>query len=424
MELVIMVVSLIVFALLGIRLRKEWSSPIYLSGIFWMLYTLVSYASMRKIYSFSMVGIAWIYVAFWMMLFAENLGDRYSKSTPAKPCETRKLSSWSWMYLKACCILGLVAALYQLTLYGFRLSNLTSISALATMNNTIAVARYSGKGIVSGVTQILLIFVYAAPACGGFALVWAEHLSQKMWSVATIFPSVLMVLFTNTKAVAIGAAIIWSSAYLVAYIVKYKHAPAIRRKVVLTVAGIFALFFIFLFFSMTLRMGEISAKTLMNAQRKLLIYAFGEVQSFDWWCANAYESNYKFGTATYLGIANMLGVAKRVQGVYTSYEETASNVFTVFRGVIEDVGFLGGMLYLVIKAFFCGWCFDNARRSKKMPVLSVVFLLAEMFFFIYGFIISTWTYMSYILAIVVFAGYLFMTAEQRVRVKLGRKLLP
>lgn len=58
MELVIMVVSLIMFALLGIRLRKEWSSPIYLSGIFWMFYTLVSYASMREIYAFSMVGIA------------------------------------------------------------------------------------------------------------------------------------------------------------------------------------------------------------------------------------------------------------------------------------------------------------------------------------------------------------------------------
>lgn len=53
-----MVVSLIMFALLGIRLRKEWSSPIYLSGIFWMFYTLVSYASMREIYAFSMVGIA------------------------------------------------------------------------------------------------------------------------------------------------------------------------------------------------------------------------------------------------------------------------------------------------------------------------------------------------------------------------------
>ena len=419
-----MVVSLIMFALLGIRLRKEWSSPIYLSGIFWMFYTLVSYASMRGIYAFSMVGIAWIYVAFWMMLFAENLGDRYSKSTPAKPCETRNLSSWSWMYLKVCCILGLVAALYQLTLYGFRLSSLTSISALAKINNIIAVARYSGKGIVSGVTQILLIFVYAAPACGGFALVWSERFSQKIWSVVTMLPSILMVLFTNTKAVVIGAAIIWGSAYLVAYIVKYKHAPAIRGKTVLPLLGIIMLFFVFLFFSMTLRMGEISLKTIMTAQRKLLIYAFGEVQSFDWWCANVYDGNHRFGAATYLGIANALGVAHKIQGVYTDYEGTASNVFTMFRGIVEDFGFLLGMLYLVIKAFFCGWCFDNVRKSKRFPVFSIVFLLAEMFFFFFGAFVSPWTYMSYILAIVVFAGYLFMTSEQRVQVKFGRKLLP
>ena len=418
-----MIASLIAFAFFGKKLRREWSSPIYLSGIFWMLYTLASYVSMRNFYSFSMVGIAWINIAFWIMLFVENLGDKGAKRIWQGPCKEFVLSNQSWLYLKVCCILGLVAFLYQISLYGFHLSSFTSLDTLAKMNNTVAVARYSGNGVVNGLTQILLIFVYAAPACGGFAFVHAGRTSQKLWATAAMLPSILMVLFTNTKAVLIGAAIIWISTYLISYFLKYKHSPVIKLKILLLVLGIFALFFGFLFFSMTLRMGEISARTIGMAQRKLSIYAFGSVQSFDWWCANAYDTNYRFGTATYLGIANMLGLAQKTQGVYTSYMGTSSNVFTTFRGVIEDFGFVLGILYLSAKAMLCGWCFSRIRCSEKIPLFSVAFLMAEMFFLIYGFIISTWTYMSYILAVIVFAGYLFIAGSRNIRVVFGRKAL-
>lgn len=418
-----MIASLIAFSIFGKKLRKVWISPTYLSGLFWMLYTLISYISMKDFYPFSMVGIAWVNIAFWLMIFAENLGDKGSKKSKIMSCEVAALSKQSWLYLKVCCVLGLIAFLYQISLYGFHLSSFTSLDTLATMNNTVAVARYSGNGVVNGITQILLIFVYAAPACGGFAFIYAEEISQKLWAIATILPSALMVLFTNTKAVIIGAAIIWISTYLTSYFLKYKCAPKIKLRMLLLVLGIFMLFFGFLFLSMTLRMGEISERTILMAQRKFSIYAFGSVQSFDWWCANAYDADYKFGTATYLGIANILGLAKKTQGVYTSFPGTSSNVFTVFRGVIEDFGFVLGLLYLAAKALLCGVCFNRVRNSKHIPIFSVVFLMAEMFFLVYGFIISTWTYMSYMLAVVVFAGYMIAAASRNVRIVFGKKVL-
>ena len=418
-----MVASLVAFVTFGKKLRKEWCSPIYLSGVFWMIYTLVSYISMWNFFPFSFFGITWIDVAFWIMLFAENIGDRKANDANAAVYEITILSNQSWFYLKVCCVLGLVAFLYQISLYGFNLDSFTSLDTLATMNNTVAVARYSGNGVVNGMTQILLIFVYAAPACGGFALVHAEKMLQKVWAVVSMLPSVLMVLFTNTKAVLIGAAILWCSTYLIAYFLKYKHAPIVKPKLVLAAFGIFTVFFCFLFFSMTLRMGEISAVTLATAQKKLSIYAFGEVQSFDWWCANAYDADYKFGTATYLGIANILGLAKKTQGVYTSFPGTSSNVFTVFRGVIEDFGFVLGLLYLAAKALLCGVCFNRVRNSKHIPIFSVVFLMAEMFFLFFGAFVSPWTYMSYILAIFMFAGYLAAATSRNVRIVFGKKVL-
>ena len=80
-----------------------------------------------------------------------------------------------------------------------------------------------------------MFILYAAPACGGFSLVCAEKMQQKLWAVDTMLPSILMMLFTNTKAVVIGAAILWISAYLVSYYLKYSHAPVVRLKIIVLV---------------------------------------------------------------------------------------------------------------------------------------------------------------------------------------------
>jgi oligosaccharide repeat unit polymerase len=423
MEIIVMCTSLVAFVLFGKKLRREWSSPIYLSGVFWIFYTLISYVFMHDSYLFSMLGIVWINVAFWIMIFAENFGAKCAKKGGYLVRNTFDLSNQSWLYLKVCCVLGLVAFLYQISLYGFNLSNFTSLDSLASMNNAVAVSRYSGNSTVNGLSQILLIFVYASPACGGFAFIYAEKATQKLWAAITMLPSVLMVLFTNTKAVLIGATIIWISTYLISYFLKHKHAPVIKLKHFLIVLVIFMVFFGFLFFSMILRMGEISSRTIGMAQRKLSIYAFGSVQSFDWWCANAYDADFKFGTSTYLGIANILGLAKKTQGVYSSFLGTSSNVFTAFRGIIEDFGFLLGILYLSTKAMMCGWCFDKLRCSERLPVFSVVFLMAEMFFLFFGAFVSPWTYMSYILTVVLFFGYLLVASGRNIRIVFGRKVL-
>lgn len=60
-------------------------------------------------------------------------------------------------------------------------------------------------------------------------------MQQKLWAVDTMLPSILMMLFTNTKAVVIGAAILWISAYLVSYYLKYRHAPVVRLKIIVLV---------------------------------------------------------------------------------------------------------------------------------------------------------------------------------------------
>ena len=222
MDILLMILSLGLFIVLGKKAKGTIISLTYLSGIFWMIYTAASYAFMKQYYSFSMIGIMWINIAFWFMLMIENLRNKKAVKSFKANSEITSISKQSWLYMKICLILGIVAFFYQVSLYGVQFSDFLSLNSLASMNNTIAVARYSGNGIVNILTQILLIFVYAAPACGGYAFVYSDtHFSDKIWSIMTLLPAFLMVLFTNTKAVIIGAGILWASSYWISYFSRY-----------------------------------------------------------------------------------------------------------------------------------------------------------------------------------------------------------
>ena len=411
----------ILFIAIGKKICAIWNSPVYMCGIFWIFYVLISYVLMHKRYSFGMLGIAWIYIVIFIMFIAEHMGKSVFSITELQNNENIWISDQSWTYLKICSILGILAFFYQIKLYGFRLNNFISIDSLAHMNNLVAVARYSGKGIVNSLTQLLLIFVYAAPACGGFSTVYADTTEKKIWSYGSLIPSILLVLFLNTKAVIIGAGILWVSTFLISYYLKYKRSPDIKVKNILILLIIGGIFFLFMIVSMILRMGEVSQYSFMIAQRKIIVWIFGEVQSFDWWCSNVRILDYKFGAATYLGLANTLGIAEKIQGVYTSYSGTASNVYTAFRGVIEDYGYLFGAVYLFIKAFVGGCCFSYIGQATSIKVFSIVYLVAELFFLLFGAFVSPWTYMSYILAMVFFGIYLIVASMSNIKFVFGRR---
>lgn len=173
--------------------------------------------------------------------------------------------------------------------------------------------------------------------------------------------------------------------------------------------------FCLLIFSMMLRIGEINSSTLSVVLQKFIIYAFGDVQSFDTWISTYYKPSdgMSLGAQTFLGISNLIGVAVKTQGVYSSLPGTASNVYTAFRGVVSDFGIIGGIVFTSILGFFIGASIKTIRDSI-MPRFSIFFVVQGIFFFIFGMFVSPWTYLSYILAVFVFYFYLLIGLRRKI----------
>lgn len=336
------------------------------------------------------------------------------KTKKTQRVNQQTISNLAWFYIEALIVVGMWRWIYEVSLYGISLNNFFSIDSLAEANNLIAVARYSGGGVTNLLTQIGNIVIYAAPICGGYSFVYAKNFFQKVVSAASLLPEFLILLTNNTKAGFIGCLILWGAAYFIGYNEKNGGAPKINLKVFLTIGSLFIAFFGITFFSMMLRIGTISASTAKIVAQKYIVYACGQVQSFDVWLGHYYDAfaEKTLGQYTFFGVLNTLGIATREQGIYSSLPMTSSNVFTAFRGMIEDYGILLSFVIILITGYLVGILYSR----QKMGGSSKVFLLSTYFFFIFGLFVSPWSYMSYIVAVLMFGPFDHLAKRKDIKV--------
>ena len=179
-----------------------------------------------------------------------------------------------------------------------------------------------------------------------------------------------------------------------------------------------------LLFSMMLRIGRVDSETFDIVTEKFISYAFGEIQAFDWWFKVGRSNlNYSAGVQTFMSIFHNLGMVERKSGVYDFIPGVVSNVYTVFRGIIEDFGTVGGLVFVAICGCIAGYYFEKIKYSVKLPVVSCSFVVGIDFLFIYGYIISPWIYTSYVIMMFFFIGFVALCKGKNIIITYGNKIL-
>ena len=103
----------------------------------------------------------------------------------------------------------------------------------------------------------------------------------------------------------------------------------------------------------------------------------GESNMF-WHNAN----EHKYGIMTFFGIANALGIEERIAGIYREFiyfgridSSISSNVYTIFRMLIDDFGKIGALVFLFLLGFGSAKAIVFIKK-RKMVFLSQTFLVA------------------------------------------------
>ncbi|WP_237342657.1 O-antigen polymerase [Weissella jogaejeotgali] len=311
--------------------------------------------------------------------------------------------------------LGMLVPFLNIRLNGFSISSFLSFDDFLEMNNQMAVNRYNGAHKTSTVMQILMVFEYLSPIIGGYHFASVNNKKNKLLGLLGFLPALSNILVQNTKSEFLSSMFFFVSSMMIAnvYLGKdFRIKFSSLVKWTLTLLGALS----GLILTMLFRIGEITSQNVHTVLNKFLIYAFGHVPTFDYWLGNYHETfGHGLGINTFIGIFNFLGISTRIRGVYSEYiivEGFPANIYTVFRGLIEDFGVIGSFIFF---SFIMGIViFSYYSLIKRNNIYLSSFILLNGYFFVfYGFIISPWSYMSYILAMFLFLPYLIIVRSSK-----------
>ena len=111
------------------------------------------------------------------------------------------------------------------------------------------------------------------------------------------------------------------------------------------------------------------------------VWFCGHVSGFSNWLRNALfqVKELGFGQKTFGGPFQVLGLGNRDQGIYTDFimltETEQTNIYTAFRGFIEDFGLPGSLVIVGWLGILSGRVYAQARRGRLMtiPILAIIY---------------------------------------------------
>ena len=153
---------------------------------------------------------------------------------------------------------------------------------------------------------------------------------------------------------------------------------------------------------MVFRTGEVSEKTILDIGQKFVTYALGQFHCFDVWYTTYEPTEYALGTKTFMGISNVLGLEDRTQGVYAEFHQIGqngyygiSNIFTIFRSLIEDFGEAGTLFFMLLLGIVTTISMKNLL-CRNMIFFNQVCISAAYAYLMWSFATSFFAYTSYI----------------------------
>jgi oligosaccharide repeat unit polymerase len=258
-------------------------------------------------------------------------------------------------------LLGLVHFMFSsLNQYDlpFELGALVQLGARATL------LRYSGD-IGGWSERLVAIWLYPAALLGGILFSLSERIRDKFIGLSSLLPALLYSFLAGARSPLLVGLACWLGGM---WAVRQARAPSAMRsfnlRTVLSLLGLAACL-LFVFIAIDTFRGHVDIQELHfeSDYARLRNYMLGSPAAFADWVQHPDDSSLRFGALTFEGLYNLLGIRQRELGTYTDAAQTvgqeSTNIFTVFRGLIQDFTLLGAFLV-------CGlWGFASGRAYSK-----------------------------------------------------------
>jgi oligosaccharide repeat unit polymerase len=306
--------------------------------------------------------------------------------------------------------LGLLGVFYSaakaLTDYSLELS----LPGLLALGRLLSVERYAGEQPPL-LVRALVIWIFSSALLGGMTYIKAKTRSERLLCFTPLLPALLSSLVQAARSNTLIVIALWLSGYLaMRVVVNTGPSRLVSRKGILVAAASVTAGLSFFFAVNALR----SHKQYEDIQVDQVDTDWGLAKStslgylavFSHWAKGAdglSSIHASFGVYTFGGLVEMTGLHPRQAGVYGEslrLQGDDSNIYTAFRGLIEDFSLVGAMVFCFLMGILSGHAY---RSSSGGSETGAVGLAAFYCFLFWSPIISVFLYNGPILAILVSA---------------------
>jgi oligosaccharide repeat unit polymerase len=371
--------ALLVLLTCGARLFSEsWLTPSTFVGLAWSVYLLVPLivAPEFPIPSLGVWVLLSLIVSIQVGAWLTERGGRHNQGIKV----VASLDSGLLRKIESAILVFAAAATLGAGYLGWKTVQENDLSlsgaGLLAIGHLLSVARYSGEN-EPFIFRVLYMWVYPAALLGGIAIVFAGSRKSKLICFAAAIPALVYVFVETAKSGVLFVGCCWVAGSMATRVVKGNERFRVLSRRIL-IAAVTSVIAGIVLFAVTdaIRAHSADEEVVIEADTiRMKAAAFGYLSAFSQWMTGGKHGGVGFGVYTFGGLFDLAGVHPRAMGVYTSsvtlpgMEE--NNVYTAFRGLIEDFSFPVALAICATLGALCGHGYEQLRRGRLRWVLGV-----------------------------------------------------
>ena len=335
---------------------RSWLAPVAFLPLCWTAYLAIAVllAGRFPLHAaglWMIVSMVLAFVVGGMFVTRPSTGPSVSEpALPVRAVVSQHVSTkvfWATAAFSILATLGVVG-MFRGGVASFGLSS--APQALLLLGREFSVARYGGGAVeLPAAVSLLLYWAFPASVLGGMVFALARRRTTRLLGMFPLVLAFASGLITASRAGILMSGVMWTSAVLAVSVVRERGTGHLFRAR-WAAAGMAAVLLLVAIYALLqwVRGGVGESFDVFALGFSAIETFLGSISVFTQWFAVAEPGHPSWGAFTFAGPFDLFQLAERKQGLYetTVYfaSGSGSNIYTAFRGLIEDFGYAGAWL--------------------------------------------------------------------------------
>lgn len=383
---------------------RSWFAPPSFFSLYWFLFSAVPLL-LAPSYRVYWTGLVYILCACVAVLLGSIVSDALLLRSNAAVSGSQRPRKHRFQLLEMLIIGSTLIGLIGL---GIMLVDLiASLQPSLTMDKVVErwkVIRFSSLYSPPFITRIMNSWIYLGALLGGLHFVLAGKGRRRFIAFLPFTVALCFTFILTTKTAVLYPFVLFVAASISALIYRERFGASIYYYTYMVFASV-TLIVLIAFGADWVR--GVAPSLNVSLWTHLKPSFFGHLSVFSTWFEQTMGSGTvpSYGAYTFAGVFDTLGLHQRVSGLYPEQimlGKFGSNVYTVFRGLIQDLSLAGSLVGLFALGFASQYSFRAVLAGKRMfiPVLTGYYA-----FTLWGFVVSIFNYNSILLGFAMLGAY-------------------